>query len=65
LVGGKVHCEFDPAAHTFLWPGITALVLPYFIAGRRSRIGIFEIVGAIKLRDQTANSLSISLRDTI
>ena len=37
---------------TFLWPGITALVLIVFIGAWAIAHGIFEIVGAIKLRKE-------------
>lgn len=37
---------------TLLWPGITGLVLLYFIAGWAIASGIFQIVGAIKLRKE-------------
>jgi len=40
---------------TFLWPGITALVLIVFIGAWAIAHGIFEIVGAIKLRKEIDN----------
>jgi uncharacterized membrane protein HdeD (DUF308 family) len=40
---------------TFLWPGITALVLIMFIGGWAVVHGIFEIIGAIKLRKEIDN----------
>lgn len=40
---------------TFLWPGITALVLTMFIGIWALVHGIFEIVGAIKLRKEIDN----------
>ena len=40
---------------TFLWPGITALVLLVFIGAWAIVHGIFEIIGAIKLRKEIDN----------
>jgi uncharacterized membrane protein HdeD (DUF308 family) len=40
---------------TFVWPGITALVLIVFIGVWSIVRGIFEIVGAIKLRKEIDN----------
>jgi uncharacterized membrane protein HdeD (DUF308 family) len=37
---------------TFLWPGITALVLLFFIAGWAICTGLLQIIGAIQLRKE-------------
>jgi uncharacterized membrane protein HdeD (DUF308 family) len=40
---------------TFLWPGLTAVLLLYFIGAWSIVHGIFEIVGAIQLRKEIDN----------
>lgn len=40
---------------TFLWPGVTALVLLFFIAGWAIATGAFQIAGAIQLRKEIDN----------
>ena len=40
---------------TFMWPGITALVLAFFIGIWSLIHGIFEIIGAIKIRKEIDN----------
>lgn len=40
---------------TFLWPGITTLLLLVFIGAWAIAIGLFEIIGAIRLRKEIDN----------
>jgi uncharacterized membrane protein HdeD (DUF308 family) len=41
---------------TFLWPGMSAILLALFIGAWAVAHGIFEIIGAIKLRKETITS---------
>lgn len=40
---------------TFLWPGMTAVVLQLFIAGWAMATGVMQIIGAIQLRKEIDN----------
>jgi uncharacterized membrane protein HdeD (DUF308 family) len=42
-------------ALTFMMPGLTAVVLLYFIAGWAIATGVFQVIGAIRLRKEIDN----------
>ena len=46
---------------TFAWPGITAILLVLFIGAWALVHGIFEIIGAIKLREEIDNEWMLIL----
>jgi uncharacterized membrane protein HdeD (DUF308 family) len=50
---------------TFLWPGITALVLIIFIGAWAIAHGVFEIIGAIKLRKEIDNEWLLILAGAV
>jgi uncharacterized membrane protein HdeD (DUF308 family) len=46
---------------TFVWPGLTALVLLFFIAGWSIAVGVFQIIGAIEMRKEIDNEWMLIL----
>jgi uncharacterized membrane protein HdeD (DUF308 family) len=50
---------------TFMWPGITALVLLFFIAGWAIASGVFQIIGAIQLRKEIDNEWWLILNGSL
>ena len=46
---------------TFMWPGVTALLLLLFIACWAIVLGVFQIIGAIKLRKEIDNEWTLIL----
>ena len=50
---------------TFLWPGITAVLLVMFIGAWALVHGIFEIIGAIQLRKEIDNEWTIGLSGAV
>ena len=50
---------------TFLMPGLSALVLLFFIAGWAIATGVFQIIGAIRLRKEIDNEWLLILSGVI
>jgi uncharacterized membrane protein HdeD (DUF308 family) len=58
-------CGIAAGLVTFLWPGITALVLIIFIGAWAIAHGVFEIIGAIKLRKEIDNEWLLILAGAV
>jgi len=50
---------------TFIWPGMTALILLFFIGGWALATGVFQIIGAIRLRKEIDNEWLLILSGVI
>lgn len=59
LIEGLV--SVGAAVLTFIWPGITAVVLLYFIAAWAILTGVFEIIAAVRLRKEIENEWALGL----
>ena len=57
--------ELASGVVTFLWPGMTALVLLMFIASWAVLMGIFEIAAAIRLRKHIENEWLLALSGVV
>jgi uncharacterized membrane protein HdeD (DUF308 family) len=58
-------CGIGVGVLTVVWPGVTALVLLLFIASWAIVVGIFEIVGAIRLRKEIDNEWMLILSGAV
>jgi uncharacterized membrane protein HdeD (DUF308 family) len=50
---------------TFMWPGVTALLLLVFIASWAIVLGVFQIIGAIRLRKEIDNEWMLGLSGAV
>lgn len=53
------------AVMTFMWPGMTALILLYIIAGWAIAVGVAQIFGAIRLRAEIDNEWYLILSGVV
>jgi uncharacterized membrane protein HdeD (DUF308 family) len=50
---------------TFVYPGLTAIILVYFIAARALIVGVFEVVAAIALRREISDEWFLIVKGII